>query len=584
MRPYLELVRHFANRFFQGDLVSPQGERSLTLANILGLLATPGILWSLFKLGKYIYLGKHLGGYLSPIYHPASLSDKYILITVSMVLVGFVTVIQWDTLFPDACDYMILTALPLKGAVIFAAKSSTVVLLLVFLSLVVNTGHTLIYPIVAMADAGSLFDAPGYVLCHATALFGGSAFVFLSLVALQGALMSLLPSRAFQWISRYAQFLVMLWLVFLFLMIPSGVYLMKSRYAYLFPPMWFLGLYETLLGQPQAVLVPLAGMAWKGLGAAAILAPLTYAISYARHLKQSLEAADQPARGPGWIGRAFTFLANRLIVRDPLERATFYFLPQTILRNGRHRLYFSAYAGVGCAFVLEGLVALVFGISRDGIEGASVALLSIPLVLSFFTLSGLRVIFAMPAYLEANWVFQLAENGERRKLLWGVRKAVLVFAVLPLFAALFPWHVSLLGWEKAVLHLWYDVILSWMLLEALLVNFRKIPFTCSYPHGRSQTIVWWILYWFFFSIYAYSMALREERMLESPIRLVIFCFVLSAVLGAWIVYQNKQDYAFIYEDHPEPAVRVLDLKYYCDLKRPTIASSSAESSAKTLYS
>ncbi len=271
--------------------------------------------------------------------------------------------------------------------------------------------------------------------------------------------------------------------------------------------------------------------------------------------------------------RALTGFANRWIARHPLERATFHFLPQTILRSGRHRLYLSAYAGVGCAIVLEALLAMVFGISRDGVEGASVALLSMPLVLSFFMLSGLRVVFNMPVFLEANWLFQITEDNERRKLLWGVRKAVLVFAVLPLFAALFPWHVSLLGAGKALLHLWYDLVLSWILMEGLLFHFYKVPFTCSYPPGQSQNIVWWGAYWFCFTIYAFSMASLENRLLDRPVRLAVFCGLGTLALLVWTAFWTRRDFTFIYEDRLEPMVRELNLETHCELKRTPVPDS-----------
>ena len=49
-------------------------------------------------------------------------SDYYFFVLYSMVVMGFVMVFEWDALFPDRKDYIILTPLPLGGRSIFFAK------------------------------------------------------------------------------------------------------------------------------------------------------------------------------------------------------------------------------------------------------------------------------------------------------------------------------------------------------------------------------------------------------------------------------------------------------------------------------
>ena len=55
------------------------------------------------------------------------LSDYYFFILFSMVVMGFVMVFEWDALFPDRKDYLILTPLPLGGGSIFAGKTLALV-------------------------------------------------------------------------------------------------------------------------------------------------------------------------------------------------------------------------------------------------------------------------------------------------------------------------------------------------------------------------------------------------------------------------------------------------------------------------
>jgi hypothetical protein len=73
-------------------------------------------------------------------------------------------------------------------------------------------------------------------------------------------------------------------------------------------------------------------------------------------------------------------------------------------------LYLGAYAGTGLALTLVGIASTVLRSADIGIERHDPSLLSIPLVMSFFMLCGLRFIFTVPAELGANWVFRLVQS------------------------------------------------------------------------------------------------------------------------------------------------------------------------------
>ena len=211
------------------------------------------------------------------------------------------------------------------------------------------------------------------------------------------------------------------------------------------------------------------------------------------------------------------------------------------------------------------LQALVGVFSRTGspdIGAPNPALLSIPLIISFFVLSGMRVVFAIPAELKANWVFQLSEADGRRECLSGVRKAMFVFGVLPLFAALLPMYVFLWGWGIALFHTFFDVALSLLLIEVLLVKFHKIPFTCSYLPGKANLTALWFVYWMGFATYAYSMASLEVWIVHSTLRMAGFYLAGVALVATAYIYRERylnEGFSLIFEDEPEPVVRTLNL-------------------------
>ena len=141
------------------------------------------------------------------------------------------------------------------------------------------------------------------------------------------------------------------------------------------------------------------------------------------------------------------------------------------------------------------------------------ALLAIPLIISFFLLSGLRMVFSVPAELQANWVFQLAEDENRLDSCSGARKVMVVLTVL-LLVSFFPVLAILWGWPVSPGGPRLGLTLSLILVELLLINFRKIPFTCSYQPGKANITVLGIFYWFAFTTYAYSMAALERWLLQ----------------------------------------------------------------------
>src|SRR5205823_12968279 len=107
------------------------------------------------------------------------LSDYYFFVLYSMVVMGFVMVFEWDALFPDRRDYLILTPLPLGEGAIFAGKT---VALLLFLGLFVidaNFFCTLLGPLVS---GGTGTPAPvvwKLVGIHLLAVTSAGAFVAL---------------------------------------------------------------------------------------------------------------------------------------------------------------------------------------------------------------------------------------------------------------------------------------------------------------------------------------------------------------------------------------------------------------------
>jgi hypothetical protein len=140
-----------------------------------------------------------------------------------------------------------------------------------------------------------------------------------------------------------------------------------------------------------------------------------------------------------------------------------------------------------------------------------------------------------------------------------------VFGGLPPIAVLFPLYLVLWGWRTALLHAAYSLALALLLAELLLLNFSKIPFTCSYLPGKANVRLLAFGYFLAFLTYAYYMASLEARLLGNPAKLLVFCGVLLTGLAAWNLGMalrrraTTESFTLLFEDQPEPAVRTLDL-------------------------
>ncbi len=568
---FVQLAEHFFRRFFDNEFISQGSEARLTVIQILALLALPPILYTFYLV--YGYDSIWWDAFRN--YPIISLIDHCRFVTFSMVIIGFVAVLEWDALFLDRRDYATLAPLPLKAHTVFAAKITA---LMLFLSLfIVDVGGipTLFYPVVeTMGMPGShvsFLRLCDLIVAHGVAIVSASAFTFLLLVAVQGLLINLLGPRAFKKVSLYVQVLVMIGLLLLLFLMPIFSTLLpawqRTRSAQLFwlPPLWFLGLYQTLLGSDDAVFHSLAWIAIMALGLVILACAAGYLLSYKRHMQRALEAAEAEPAGPSRLTGASMRLMNFLLLRKPLERATFYFVMRTIARSAKHRLYFAAYVGTGLALAMFGIFAAVAH-SREGdfivvITQPHEALLAIPLIISFFTLSGMRMVFTVPVDLRANWVFQMAEDENRVECLSGARKAMAVPVIL-ILATLFPLYAALWAWLPSFMHLVFSMMLSLILAELLLLNFRKIPFTCSYPSGKANITVLGVFYWFAFTTYAYTMATFEKWLLQGGIRWTVFLIMLLLALTALVRWRNillARGFSIIYEDAASPEVQTLGL-------------------------
>ena len=361
--------------------------------------------------------------------------------------------------------------------------------------------------------------------------------------------------------------IVFVFLIFLFITAPEYVSPFfssllankdsNSLFLHLFPPMWFVGLYETLIGNKDPIFSGLSNFAFLAIIIPAIAFFVTAALGYRRYLKKMHEVKTKSIR----LLKIKAFLSaifNSIFLRNPVQRAVFYFFGNTIRRSTLHKMRLVTYMAIASGAVLILLRTLVGDYKSFFVVNKT--FLSIPLILTFFLLVGVRSIVNIPVSLEANWIFRLTQRQDKAHYFSGLKKGVFFYTLIPLFAALFVIYFFFWGGETAFYHCLYGLIVSTLLMEILFQNYNKIPFACAYLPGKAKMHVYWIIYLFSFLAYTFFLSSLEKKLLLIPSRFLIFYGIVFGILFAFKVYQSNFFYKkhdILYEEKPEPAMVTL---------------------------
>ena len=181
--------------------------------------------------------------------------------------------------------------------------------------------------------------------------------------------------------------------------------------------------------------------------------------------------------------------------------------------------------------------------------------LSIPLTLSFFVILGLREIVNMPISLDANWIFKITEKKKIRNYFSGLRKGIIFLYLMPLFTLFFIGYIFFFGCVVAFYHCVFGFTVAVLVMEVFFLQFKKIPFTCSYLPGKEKIQLFWLFYLILFFTFINSMSWIEFSLLQSPINFILFFIVALLIIISIRVYQNLFFYkkeSIKFEEEIEP--------------------------------
>jgi len=545
-RPFATLLRVFIGRVFHGGGDSGAGEMDVALGVILILLAMPGTLVSLLFFEKYGSLIRWMRG--DSVFDPftATIPDEYFFIVLSMVVTGAAAVWRWDALFLDRRDYANIVPLPITLRRIFLGNLIAILLLAAALTLDVNAASFILFPVAVVGSQVSLGVFLQFAAGHAATVVLASTFSFLAVFSMIGLLMALLPYTLFRKVSIYFRFVIALF----FLALLTTSFVVPSFLAQaapiskfevkLLPPIWFLGLGQTFWGNgANPFFASMTGTALLALGITLAVAILSYALAFRRsfiRIPETAEAGPLPRRHFQLFPDS---LFDRIVFRDSPQRACFHFITRTLLRSEAQLQIASAFVAMGLVVSVQSFTSAFHAHGAASLRLPSEDVLSIPFILSFCIIAGIRLAFEIPSDLRSNWVFALWIDPNTLQTRAIARKMLLAFSLLPLAPLCFVSSWILWGFSAALLHTAVFAASTSALVEILLLRFRKIPFTCTYPPFQSHSALLLVAYLFGFVIFTSYLPELELWCLADPWRVSLFVPLLAIPLVAVHFYRKQ---------------------------------------------
>ena len=537
-RPFWRLVELFVARIFRGGGDSDAEGLDLGIGLVLTLLAMPGGFVSILLLDKYGSFLQWLRGMtnVDPLF--ISFPDEYFFIVLSMTVTGAVAVWRWDAIFPDRRDYINLVPLPISTRTIFLANLVAVLFLVGLIAIDANAASCILFPLVVGAMQTKFLFFLKFAAVHAVGVVLASIFSFFAVFSFLGVLIAVLPPRTLKRVSTYVRGLIVVYLVTLLctsFAVPDNLSRAKGHvpwWTFLFPSCWFLSLCQFLRGHASPVVTELSRLALPAVVLSAALALVTYSIGYQRHFIRIPEMDESALATRTFRRSRIGWLLQKFALRTPFQRATFPFVWKTLLRSETHRLVVTGAAGLG--LVLASQAALNAVQSSKTLRQAAMTAdaISVPYILTFLLIIGLRTVFEIPVDLRSNWIFQLMLDRDRQECAGLARNVILSVSLPLIFLAAFPPYAYLEGPRIACFHTLTVGVWAILLTNIVLVRFRKVPFTCTLPLFKQHSIVILLSVCFGYLIYAVSMPEFESSAMSRPVRLIGMVPVAAV---AWLV-------------------------------------------------
>ena len=513
------LYRVFLRRTVDLELMSANGDPTQLLSQFAAMFSSVSFLFSLPGLLYLTGRGRLAADY--------GWTAEHFFIATTFTVIGMLSVLNWDSGFPDRRDILVLGPLPVRASTLFLAKIAALFAVPGLAILGLNIFSGLVWPLLFTSGKGGVLGLLRVWPAYWITVCAAGGFIVCTVLTVQGVAANLLPRQHFLRLSAFLQTglsCLLLCLYFLEPHLESPAALtapQNQRLLAWLPSYWFLALFHQLNGSMHPALAPLAKRASIALTVSVFGAGTVLLLSYFRMTPKIVEQPDILR------GRSLRWSPN--FGHTPKGAITV-FCMYTLLRSRQHRMILSLYFGIGLAIVV-GYVTF-FGGHGPLPGGISMAFLIASILIMVFVILGLRVVAAIPISLPANWIIRAtqvrpsSEYSEAARFTWlALGVAPVWILVAGLFLAIFPW-ISVLG------HLVILLLLGTLLVELCVYTFQKVPFATSYLPGSANIhIAFWVGLVLLFQLVSEGARL-EGRLLKHPVGYAAMVLLLAITIAA----------------------------------------------------
>src|ERR1700760_1334881 len=107
------LVEHFFRRFFDNDTLQTEGDTQTSVVRAIAIVAVPGLMFAFWL--QNAYPQRTMWG---------AIEDQYFFVLFSFVVMGIVAIFEWEMLFPDRLDFLILSPMSIRPSRVVGAKAT----------------------------------------------------------------------------------------------------------------------------------------------------------------------------------------------------------------------------------------------------------------------------------------------------------------------------------------------------------------------------------------------------------------------------------------------------------------------------
>ena len=556
------LAKVFFGRLFENDFFSSSTAATSNLMFLLALVAVPGVMLSggqTFTWAALRASARRLGDPM--IVDRALMAFQSFYIAVAMAVAFVVTMMVWSSLTPDRKDALVLGPLPVTARE--QARGRLIALLQFFglFALAVTAPTAVAFNFVS-GGADTIRFLPQLIAGHIIAAGLGAAFVFFLLLDIQLVLAAVFGPRAVRFVALPLQLLSIGAVIAALASSQDFGRALVGRVpdaVFWNPLAWFAGVYRWIGGDERAIFATLAvrGVA-AGVGVIGFAVTL-YPLAYERCLRNVI---TMDGRTTGTISRHWSSVVNavlRPLLWTSLQRSLASFMLATLTRSHSHRFLLGIYLGIAMLIALPIADRLVQPPDANTLRYAWFA---IPLGVMFWLICGVRVALMMPIEPAANWIFQLTEPVDKRRMLTTVVTVMAFVTCVPI--ATFTASVLLvLGQATMAGTVLLIVILAGICqIEALTITMKTVPFTCTYLPGQLRLRVFWPFYFYLWLTIVFRLtewclwALGDAR---RTLQLAGFLSGVWMVLRAWHLVKARKINTFTYDEQPPPLVTTMDI-------------------------